>query len=446
MKKNIRVNVSFKESEFGVIRGLHSPVPNSSHHGIVPIHWSNEQDVQGIVKIVLEELILSTSCLKAASEAGKLSCRSECMAGVSGERADFWVVRIDELPVGVVEVKTPVDGILDHKAVHAQIAGYMVLLKEMYGLEEVFGIETSYRQWRITWLSNEKTVKLAAATKVDPTETTTRTLLPPSDIAIPTAVDGADAGAGGANTEDADVFAVTLYGSPVIEWDNATLIDTLATALVKMYVANRVLPEKAGGKRSRLTLCAESPFLTERAITILDTRNARLPGAQELCIIGDLQGGRDGRVWLVSTFHGVLGVVKFVQGGLKDTADNEAEMWRNLWNVKADVKMLWYRWALVMPFFYPLTWFQQTVAKIGDDVSKAVIDALSVVRSKGYRHMDPKPNNVGLYLDKENLHAVFLDLTDVQSWTWSDSDFDSDSKRWLGEDPVAGLDLAGLDL
>lgn len=63
---------------------------------------------------------------------------------------DLLVVKNNSQPISVVETKTPADdAVMDHEQVHGQLYDYMHQLKEYFGLETVFGIATTYNQWRI---------------------------------------------------------------------------------------------------------------------------------------------------------------------------------------------------------------------------------------------------------------------------------------------------------
>lgn len=55
-------------------------------------------------------------------------------------------------PIGVVEIKTPGSEVLNNSKVHGQMYDYMVRLKMYFGVETVFGIITTYEQWRVFWL------------------------------------------------------------------------------------------------------------------------------------------------------------------------------------------------------------------------------------------------------------------------------------------------------
>lgn len=77
------------------------------------------------------------------------------------------VVSKSGIPVGVIEVKkTPKEiDIMNHPQVHGQILDYMLRLKSFHGLRSVFGIVSTYSQWRFYWLP--ECDKAAEASTVD---------------------------------------------------------------------------------------------------------------------------------------------------------------------------------------------------------------------------------------------------------------------------------------
>ncbi len=56
--------------------------------------------------------------------------------------------------MGVVEVKRPGKGIMDSEQVHGQIYDHMMRLRSFHGLRHVFGIVSTYNQWRVYWLND----------------------------------------------------------------------------------------------------------------------------------------------------------------------------------------------------------------------------------------------------------------------------------------------------
>ena len=80
--------------------------------------WATESDVQGFVKIVLQDAI------EAAGLSQRLTCYNEM--SIFKLRPDIWVVTNDRgVPVGVCEVKKPGRSIMDSRVLHGQIYDYV---------------------------------------------------------------------------------------------------------------------------------------------------------------------------------------------------------------------------------------------------------------------------------------------------------------------------------
>src|SRR5690348_9514734 len=79
-------------------------------------------------------------------------------------RPDIWLIATRTgNPLGVVEVKKPGESILSEKLVLGQIYDYMLRLKSFHGLKDVFGVLTTYEEWRICWFPHSQTTAEATA-------------------------------------------------------------------------------------------------------------------------------------------------------------------------------------------------------------------------------------------------------------------------------------------
>lgn len=120
------------------------------------INWASESDIQGFVKLVLQDI------LNALNLDTQLSCYNEL--SVFRWRGDIWVI-VDNfgVAIGVIEVKKPDSNILKNTHVHGQILDYMERLKYFFGQAIRFGIVATYEEWRLYSSSSEA----AAAKHVD---------------------------------------------------------------------------------------------------------------------------------------------------------------------------------------------------------------------------------------------------------------------------------------
>lgn len=112
--------------------------------------WSTEASIVERVKNVLAD------CIRAIGLEKELSAQLE----VTVHALPDLLILLHELhPIGVIEIKTPDHEVLDSKCVHGQIFDYMLRLKTYFGLRTVFGIVSTYKQWRVFW--NEEADELA---------------------------------------------------------------------------------------------------------------------------------------------------------------------------------------------------------------------------------------------------------------------------------------------
>ncbi len=124
-----------------------------------PFLWSSESDIQQLVKDVIEDAIA------AAGVAREVVCQNEL--SVFQLRPDIWIllnrgntfvhmkITVEgKMPIGIVEVKKPDEDVMNHRLLHGQILDYLLRLKSFYGLQDVFGIASTYKQWRFYWLSD----------------------------------------------------------------------------------------------------------------------------------------------------------------------------------------------------------------------------------------------------------------------------------------------------
>jgi hypothetical protein len=117
--------------------------------------WHDEDDIKRWVQATIQDVIA------AAGLPEGLQCCEEL--GISAERSSTWVVRRHGDPVGVVGVKRPGAKIADNQRVHGQMYDCMRRLQAFHGLRRVFGIVTTYEQWRVYWLPGTDALARAEA-------------------------------------------------------------------------------------------------------------------------------------------------------------------------------------------------------------------------------------------------------------------------------------------
>jgi len=56
------------------------------------------------------------------------------------------------VPIGAVEVKIPKAGVMDNGIFQGQLYDYMRILRDIFGVQDVFGIMSTFEEWRFCWL------------------------------------------------------------------------------------------------------------------------------------------------------------------------------------------------------------------------------------------------------------------------------------------------------
>jgi len=146
---------SLKEQSFRAIPELKLHICPSSiwvrYHNKAIHTWTTETSVQMLVTNVLEDAVMAAGLETRLSICNELSIMKVC--------PDIWVVMTASgKPVGVCEVKTPGSTIMNSRMLHGQIYDYMLRLRSFHGLKRVFGIVSTYRQWRLYWLNDSDAV------------------------------------------------------------------------------------------------------------------------------------------------------------------------------------------------------------------------------------------------------------------------------------------------
>lgn len=334
--------------------------------------WGSESDIQGMVKQVLQTAIFTVGL------EGKIKCFNEL--SIFDLRPDIWIVCVGKIPIGVVEVKEPgADDALQSPYVQGQIFDYMLRLQSFFGLEHVFGILSSYENWRICWLPRSERAAMgtsATARVAEEHETEMQTVVPER----------------------------VLYGSQFFAWNDENLPRVLCTTILKMYQAPR--SEVRLIDKSRPYIIMDETQWSWGKIEVDDDSklyHSMLPTANKFTLLVDLREGADGRVWRACTDSGVGCCIKFpmrTQGGeVVSEADQlkqiqeEATNWRKAYGEKsARVTRLCGRPALIMRYLRPL---ELENGNLKEDNLSAVKAALADFASKGLKHDDLAIRHLG---------------------------------------------------
>jgi hypothetical protein len=375
--------------------------------------YGSESDIARSVRAVLVDV---AEALKPVLGELKVSFISEL--DVFGDRADLWILRRLGVPVGVVEVKRPgrTDAIFNSEYVAGQIFDYMRRLREFHGLDHVFGIVSTYREWRIVWLAdcddaafNDDRTRLLAHSglQVD--------LRPPAPAWESWQTPDGDVVAE-AQPQSSPAKERVVRAGRVMRWDDPALVVTLASVLLKMVTspATRLKQLLDPGRKyikvgEKDWMWAMLPNGTPE-LRYWPMPNANVATFLLLLHLGD---GVNGRAWLAMTLAGVACVLKFPKESHdSDSLHGEVEIWRTVWGVDGvRVQQLANKPALVMPYVRTCS----AQADQTEEVRDATRVAVARMAAAGWRHNDVKWEHVGLYKQAGTLRAVLIDAGDVLS-------------------------------
>jgi len=294
------------------------------------VDWSCEVNIQGYVQLVILDIIRLAG-LENAIE----SHLEVALDATEHLRPDLVIFRKKGgVIIGVCEVKKPSSSGNDLVKVDInlvnQLSSYMLRLKQTHGLEAVFGIMTTYNEWRICWLRD------AHGTAQSNTVDFVR-----SDVPI--------------DDEKEQLFITKVY-----DRDDPNLVEALVSTVRKMNLSpinpptvllrsNRSENRKYGcfkldDKNNTSIFKWESLPLKEAFVYKLPRQNTKY-----FYLVQDYHGGADGRVWLSVNGGGCVCVLKL---STTSKFDHEAKAWCELWEQRAFCRKILNSEALVLPFAF----------------------------------------------------------------------------------------------
>ena len=75
---------------------------------------------------------------------------------VKRNRPNFMVIRKNGRPIGTIGVKQPGSDAMYHGNILGKVYDHLQHLQSIFRVDVPFAILTSYNEWRICWLDNEK--------------------------------------------------------------------------------------------------------------------------------------------------------------------------------------------------------------------------------------------------------------------------------------------------
>ena len=367
--------------------------------------YANEADVQNFVERVLLDMLL------ASGFRDRLDLRREIKLAKSYLHPDVLVFEVGpsgyRYPVCCVEVKKPGTNLKEEK-IAGQIYGYMLQLRTLYGLVDVFGVLTTYQEWLVVWLPDCQ--ELAGAQGVrdgnnkDPIAQILSKPRPPN----------------------------VLHGTEIVRYNDLNLPILLVSLLHKVINSRReprplIATDGEGQLHPWLSATGISWDLYRSDGVYLSLPNSL---TSNFVVLTDFRCGADGRVLLIcSETRSNLAVVKILfppKGDVtpvEDLCDKESELWRTIYGVPArTIQVAVSRYAILMPFaficraeddhegrrhsFRPLLRFhgEESTTAASDEVyikdeniaellvqldpERIARDAVDTVVGKGYVHRD----------------------------------------------------------
>ena len=149
-----------------------------------------------------------------------------------------------------------------------------------------------------------------------------------------------------------------------------------------------------------------------------------MPRAKNVLLLEDLGVGRSGRVWLVCSASGLVGVLKFsVVTGMgerledlrKKHVESELERWKEIYpdlGKMCRVQKFAGHWALLMPYLCAPKRNEASVNRIEQTLRKHFVE-------KNLKHEDVAWRNIGMYRDEAG-HDVCI-VFDLERVTTSKS-------------------------
>ena len=291
--------------------------------------WSGEIDIQTFVTLVMNDAV---ALAKGVDSKWDLSIYRECQLSMTEHlRPDVVVFRSRGVVVGVCEVKKPSrrGGDLDNESLRNQISNYMLRLKHSHGLKAVFGITTTYNEWRFCWLDEAKTIA-------------------ESTILI------SDVFNDGVSQDDEQI----VHQTKIFSRNDPDLIEALVSVICKMAMCPVCPPtsllrnaSEADPRRfaqvdaASFKWCSLPPKWSEDLLSYDSISTT----TKKFYLIEDFHGGADGRVWLSITESGKVGVLKLSS---ETNFANELQVWNDVWKVGARVLKIIDCNALLMPFAF----------------------------------------------------------------------------------------------
>ena len=392
--------------------------------------YGHETEVANYVQTVLEDLAMAITLRQAydLSFSAELKTREH--------RADIWVLMRHGRPVGAIEVKKPGDQALEHPRILGEVYDYLMLLRNFEGLSHVYGILTSYKQWRVCWLEDTDEDATRTTMPEPPNETpesraeVIERLLP--DVPTWPSSEGQrvsmckEASASSSDVPAPDTLEDRrrLCVSPIQNFDDPTLLSTLAAVLIKMAMSpSNKLTNLLGPDRS-FRVFENKNWVWSPLSEVKKLIFGRTPhkNAERFALLLHLGDGMFSRSYLASTIsrNATACVLKFPLLRALPDFEAEAKLWNTIWGTEiAKVVRLGGETVLRLP--YVKVCCDQGEDRLSVAIVAAVKAAVRTMAEAGYKHNECYWRHVGLsHASDGALKAVLIDLGNVTEVDKSD--------------------------
>ena len=383
-KKRVASSMSSTDSEFGIFKGvrvrhnyqhLWDDFENLSRGEGLPN--GSENEIQMHVTSALNQILYEVDVTNV------LNVRTELQ--VAGSKSDCWIIdRNSGYPICAVEVKKPSETVLENEYVNGQVFDYMRTVQSFYGVQHVFGVISTYKEWKICWFPESN--KFAQATTEEDTKKSLKAPIVSNDKR-------------------------TLCGTRILKHSDNALLDFLGTMMKKIVLANftKIATKRFDDKRHYMAVVQNSFSwhtkleITEEMARYDDFKNVNITKLF-LLEVATMFPTAEGRAYIACDVNGRVCAVKLREKssstklynahdrlrfstGRKNLAKQEFNIWKEVYGKdSAKLCTLNNRDALVMPYVEPLS-----CTAILSQQSKvlAVLERISQVKfDKGFKQFD----------------------------------------------------------
>jgi hypothetical protein len=389
------------------------------------IPWQSHASLVMLMKNVFDDMLFECGL------ASKLWLMSE--EGTFELRPGLWTVRCGAIAVGVIRILSPKKGVLEDESVLGELYDYMQQLPNFYGTRHVIGILTTYHDWRVCWLDNDKTRELVAEVEVIPKETV------PCPPKISLKKHTSDCHAIGEPEEEVasdETIAKAprrLFGTRVWTAGNENVFQLVAPALLKMGRAT-IRPLDSSLENRLFPRIGRESLSWERLPPGLVLKWDTPPNgnANTFFFLEDLGHGSRCHSWLACSEGGAVCEVKFTRGdyrggplpGDRVALEQQRDWWRRLYPTLAgNVRMerLYRRNALILPHFAKPARDEATLALVEQCLRTEFVP-------RGVMHNQLWWHHIGVYKCGSETRVIVFGLEHVE-----EAKGDRDGNNWIDE-------------